>query len=979
MKWVFLCICCDRVDRLVDDWWIEMLCEGREISKVFTPDMLEKWPAVDKAQNGNMVKREDAAGSFRVVKSDFAVAAAAAAKSRQGSRKTSKRRVALEKVLGVSTSSSSALASDPNSGLVAYLAGCVVVLLHPQLKTQRHVVNASRKAFSALAFSGDGKHLVTGESGHLPRVRVWPSDGGVETASVQKHKCAVSCVAFSPDGAYVVSVGSAYDMTVCVWDWKKGSVLASNKVSSGVSAVSFSEDGGYFVTAGKRHVKFWYLDASRERQVNGTVPLMGRPALLGERQEAVLVGVACGRGPSAPFTYAVTESGLLCRFDAERRLEAWVSLEAACACSVAAGADYVFCGCSDGVVRVFEPVDLRYVATLPRPPRLGASPGGPPDGERRGPYPDAVALSFDPALRHLTCVFSDRSLYVWDVSRPRVAVAVHSAVYHGASVWSLQVCPSPSSSFLTCSSDGTVRQWRPELCGEDLLRTFSGEDGCRTELRVLALSPDGRRLATGDRRGTLRIYDWESPERPVKMEAHDSEILAVDFSPAWTGGRLLASAGRDRLVRVFRADADDYRPEQTLSDHSAAVLGVKFVGGGTRLRLVSCGADKSIYFYTCRRNGRALSLERTHHLVEKTALHHMDLVAPGTRVAIACQDRTVRLYHAMTGKLSKCLRGLEGAPLKVAVDPSGWLLAVGCSDKKVYILDLRSGERLATLTGHSEPVSCLSFSVDARFLASASGDGCVAVWRLEPSDDVDEERPGEKSALIRRETFVLKPAQRTPSGPVSRAGRDPGARPWEEAPSVRTNGKMPAWFRKLNGQPAVSTFVPTEMTPLPNRWLENSPLVALPSPAESQDDEDEDFLPRRLDRVLGEGGESDREAERQSQSDETSRRAAEANRWTAGAAFFLPDDVGEDAAGTVPSAEGACQHLLPQPPPLAVCRRFLARYGHRLRKGASRGVDRESGRAPSPPSPADDRLPAAGRRQRRQRRSSSPLVLCPVE
>ncbi|XP_077466843.1 WD repeat-containing protein 62 isoform X2 [Stigmatopora argus] len=953
---VFLCICCDRVDRLVDDWWIEGLCECLEISKVFTLAMLEKCLAVDKAKNGNMAESEDGAGSFRVVKTDFA----AATKSRQSSRKTSKSRVALEKVLGVSTSSSSALASDPNSGLVAYLAGCVVVLLHPQLKTQRHIVNTSRKPFSAMAFSGDGKHLVTGESGHLPRVRVWPSDGGVETASVQNHKCAVSCVAFSPDGAYVVSVGSAYDMTVCVWDWKKGSVLASNKVSSGVSAVSFSEDGGYFVTAGKRHVKFWYLDTSRERQVNGTVPLMGRPALLGERQEAVFVGVACGRGPSAPFTYAVTESGLLCRFDAERRLEAWVPLEAACARSMAAGNDRVFCGCSDGLVRVFEPMDLRYVATLPCPHRLGASPGP----------PDAVALTFNPALHHLTCVFSDRSLYVWDVSQPRVAAAVHSAVYHGASVWSLQVCPSPSSSFLTCSSDGTVRQWRPDLSGEDLLRTFSGEDGCRTELRVLALSPDGRRLATGDRRGTLRIYDWESPERPVKIEAHDSEILALDFSPAWAGGRLLASAGRDRLVRVFDADAD-YRPERTLGDHSAAVLAVKFAGGGARLRLVTCGADKSIYFYSCRRTGRALSLDRTRHLVEKTALHDMDLAASQMRVAVACQDRTVRLYDAMTGKLSKCLRGLKGAPLKVRLDPSGSLLAVGCADKNICVLDIRSGEHLATLAGHSEPVSCLSFSVDGRFLASASGDGCVSVWRLElpgggGAADA-EERPRETSALIRRETFLVKPAHRTPSGPG-------GARFPAPAPSVRTNGKMPAWFRKL-GEPTASTFVPTESAPLPNRWLENSPLVALPSSAESQDDEDEDLLPRRLDHLLGEGegGDEDKEREPQvSRSNETSSTATAADRWMAGGAFFS-EDVGEDDAGTVPLADAARQHFLPRPP-LAVCRRFLSRYGHRLRKGASRSVDRERGRRPSVASPVEDRLPAAARR-----RASSPLVLCPVK
>ena len=55
-------------------------------------------------------------------------------------------------------------------------------------------------------------------------------------------------------------------MCVCV-RVQKGSIIASNKVSSRVLGVSFSQDSSYFVTAGNRHVKFWYLDASREQRV----------------------------------------------------------------------------------------------------------------------------------------------------------------------------------------------------------------------------------------------------------------------------------------------------------------------------------------------------------------------------------------------------------------------------------------------------------------------------------------------------------------------------------------------------------------------------------------------------------------------------------------------------------------------------------------------------------------------------------------
>ena len=43
-------------------------------------------------------------------------------------------------------------------------------------------------------------------------------------------------------------------MIVNVWDWRNGTKVASNKVSSQVRAVTFAESGDYFVTAGNRFV-----------------------------------------------------------------------------------------------------------------------------------------------------------------------------------------------------------------------------------------------------------------------------------------------------------------------------------------------------------------------------------------------------------------------------------------------------------------------------------------------------------------------------------------------------------------------------------------------------------------------------------------------------------------------------------------------------------------------------------------------------
>ncbi|XP_068456294.1 mitogen-activated protein kinase-binding protein 1-like [Clinocottus analis] len=129
-------------------------------------------------------------------------------------------KVTLEKVLGITAPGNRALACDPRTGLLAYPAGCVVVLLNPRKNKQHHIFNSSRKAITTLAFSPDGKYVVTGESGHMPAVRVWDVMERVQVSELQQHKFGVSCVTFSPNSKYIVSVGYQHDMMVNVWSWK---------------------------------------------------------------------------------------------------------------------------------------------------------------------------------------------------------------------------------------------------------------------------------------------------------------------------------------------------------------------------------------------------------------------------------------------------------------------------------------------------------------------------------------------------------------------------------------------------------------------------------------------------------------------------------------------------------------------------------------------------------------------------------------
>jgi mitogen-activated protein kinase binding protein 1 len=71
---------------------------------------------------------------------------------------------------------------------------CSVVLFHPRKNKQTHLVNHSRKTLTAVAFSADGKYLVTGECGHQPAVRIWDLTDRTQVAEFAGHKYGVVCV-----------------------------------------------------------------------------------------------------------------------------------------------------------------------------------------------------------------------------------------------------------------------------------------------------------------------------------------------------------------------------------------------------------------------------------------------------------------------------------------------------------------------------------------------------------------------------------------------------------------------------------------------------------------------------------------------------------------------------------------------------------------------------------------------------------------
>jgi WD40 repeat protein len=105
-------------------------------------------------------------------------------------------------------------------------------------------------------------------------------------------------------------------------------------------------------------------------------------------------------------------------------------------------------------------------------------------------------------------------------------------------------------------------------------------------------------------------------------------------------------------------------------------------------------------------------------------------------------DKTIRLWDLESGEPARVLRppvanGVHGYLFSAALAPDGKLLAVGTyraltplHDHRVQLIDITTGEIVASLKGHIYTIYDLAYSPDGERLASASQDKTVRIWNV---------------------------------------------------------------------------------------------------------------------------------------------------------------------------------------------------------------------------------------------------------
>uniref|UniRef100_A0A6B2KWF4 NACHT domain-containing protein n=1 Tax=Arcella intermedia TaxID=1963864 RepID=A0A6B2KWF4_9EUKA len=404
---------------------------------------------------------------------------------------------------------------------------------------------------------------------------------GEEILTLRGHKSSVAYCSFSPDGTMIGSGG--YDKLFILWDSATGLVKHQLEGFKGtVTGCSFHPTDSQRVAV-----------ACRDKMVR----IYNIPALVAsfEAHEKALLG--CEYSPDGTLLATCSEDHKVKVWNTDSTGQ-WKELK------VLTGHEKTVNSVSwspDGTRLVSASEDRKVIVWEFTPSSFLIR-------HRLTGHKDiATCASFDPTGTRIISGSNDNLIIIWDVES---GLPVSTLVGHTGSVYRAvffktypkeeefpqdpskdqedpqqapkKLQPSDLTQIVSCSFDRTVKiwEWREnmKICGH--------------EARILsvAFSPDGKKLATGARDKTGKIWDTATGNELAALVGHTSNVFGICWSP---DGKLVCTASRDSTVKIW--DALTGKCKCTMTNHKAAVRSCAWSPSGEHI--LTSSDDKTLIIW----------------------------------------------------------------------------------------------------------------------------------------------------------------------------------------------------------------------------------------------------------------------------------------------------------------------------------------------------------------------------------------------
>ena len=324
-------------------------------------------------------------------------------------------------------------------------------------------------------------------------------------------------------------------------------------------------------------------------------------------------------------------------------------------------------------------------------------------------------LAFSSDGQKLFTGSDDKTVKVWDTGTGKELLTIENC----AEVRGLAVSPDGRLLATQCSSELVLWDARTGS------RLRSLKNPMDAGLWSILFSTDGRTLIIGGKFGEARLLDVMTGQEVRTFASHNGGIRGMAISG---DGKLLATASEDRTAKVWEVDTG--RELAALKGHLAELYGVAFAPDGKTLVTASTDFTAKIWELESVSDRSVLA---TGTIAEA-------LSPDGNRIAVRGPAGRLRLLDAVTGREQAVLPNSEGKgggqTRTVVFSPDSKLLAA-CNrrDNKVWLWDCATGRELPPFaTTHS--VRSLAFSPDGKKLLTGGDDHAARLWGLASGQEI---------------------------------------------------------------------------------------------------------------------------------------------------------------------------------------------------------------------------------------------------
>ncbi len=296
-----------------------------------------------------------------------------------------------------------------------------------------------------------------------------------------------------------------------------------------------------------------------------------------------------------------------------------------------------------------------------------------------------------------------------------------------------------------------------EIIDPNTLTTKQRLTGIRGQVNEVRFTPDGKLLiAAGGEPGLVgEIAIWKLEDsdpknadptiesKPLLLRGHRDSIYALALS---ADGKLLASGSYDQTILLWDvASGKQLRP---LTGHNGAIFSLAFARGDKLL--ASASADRTIKLWN------PATGERLDTFGQANLDQYAVCVDPrGERVAAAGADNRVRVWQLSekategTNPLLLAKFAHEQPLIKLLWSPDGKSLATASEDRRVKILDADKITERKVLHIQPDTIGGLAWSPDSKRLAVGCLDGTLAFYKdaVEEEEKPAKAKTGDQSSL----------------------------------------------------------------------------------------------------------------------------------------------------------------------------------------------------------------------------------------